>query len=186
MHACDRSRPRIAGGEHHGDKLEPQPKNGFHMKRSHSKCSWQSPARPTVCMHAMAAGRALPVASTTVTPLASAALSAATVDGSTRLQLSSSVPSCCGQRFKTSQLLRICSSTKGTAPPPCLVEALSASTVHGSTRLRLSSSLPSYCQNDIQKFINCPVFAQCVRSCSWQRVFHSHQAACQLCRQRHI
>jgi len=52
-----------------------------------------APARPTDCMHAIAAGRALPVASMTVTPRAIAAFSASTVDGSTRLLLLRRVPS---------------------------------------------------------------------------------------------
>lgn len=71
-------------------------------------------------MQLMAAGRALPVARMTVTPLASAALSASTVDGST------------------------CTATH--ACPPCTEEtvwhdihpfvstALGASTIDGSTR----------------------------------------------------
>jgi hypothetical protein len=44
----------------------------------------------------MAAGRALPVARNTVMPLSMAARMAATEEGSTRLELSSSVPSCRG------------------------------------------------------------------------------------------
>jgi hypothetical protein len=55
-----------------------------------------SPASPTACMARMAAGRALPVARNTVMPRPIAALMAATDEGSTRLELSSSVPSCRG------------------------------------------------------------------------------------------
>ena len=51
----------------------------------------------------MAAGRAFPVASITVTPAARAARSAAALDGSTRLRLSSSVPS---MSSATSQMSR--------------------------------------------------------------------------------
>ncbi len=53
-----------------------------------------SPASPTASMARIAAGRALPVARNTVTPRSKAARMAATEDGSTRLRLSKSVPSC--------------------------------------------------------------------------------------------
>lgn len=71
-------------------------------------------------MALMAAGRALPVARKIVTPRARAALMAATEEGSTRLRLSSSVPSCRAMHWQAARMADRAHGREGMDDAPCL------------------------------------------------------------------
>lgn len=89
---------------------DPQGRQVFRLWRGGTSKKWgflfSTPASPTGCIAAMAAGRALPVARQILTPAFSAACRACTEEGSTLLCPFSSVP---GFSSKT-QILRTCTA----------------------------------------------------------------------------